>query len=396
MKPYELEIEWSSQLRRHMPDPRCQTMATIGIISLGLTAVSMGVSYSGALNPDQPDLASSSRELSNANAQLLPLRRGMESAAARGVPFTFTLPAGINGADYGFTAEDGGTMEQVLVGGQWVPFTGQTAEAGKQLPKRTVQSLGDGRYTVDFTGYGTADTQGELARQAAANSLALSQKYDSQFIDSALEQEKLADPEGFAARARMHELVKEQADQKPDRPVAELLNRQVGDQLKAGRGLDAFDKAALDKAVTESTGARGGAGEGADFERTLTTGYAGEQRAQNARRKALAFETSGATPEDVEYRRSQQTMANLSSMINGQTPQSQFASLSGAQRGPTPQVNGNPLPVMPGNTSAVAGAAASTRYGQQIAQPNQWMAGLSALLTGANAAGNAGWKPIGG
>jgi hypothetical protein len=194
----------------------------------------------------------------------------------------------------------------------------------------------------------------------------------------------------------MHELVKEQADQKPDRPVAELLNRQVGDQLKAGRGLDAFDKAALDKAVTESTGARGGAGEGADFERTLTTGYAGEQRAQNARRKALAFETSGATPEDVEYRRSQQTMANLSSMINGQTPQSQFASLSGAQRGPTPQVNGNPLPVMPGNTSAVAGAAASTRYGQQIAQPNQWMAGLSALLTGANAAGNAGWKPIGG
>jgi len=353
------------------------SMATIGIASLALTGISMAVSYSGALSPSQPNLSSSSRELSNTQAQLLPWLRGMEAAAAKGEDYTFALPPGIRASDL---------LSSPLFaqGGEFEGLQG--------IIMRTIQDgIGaNGKYTISFKGYGTADTQGKLATQNAQNALALSHKYDSQFIQSALEQEKLADPEGFAARQRMHELITEQADREPNHPVSDLLERQVGDQLKAGRGLDDFDKEALDRAVAQATGARGGAGEGANFEQPLTTGAMGEARATAARRKALAFAASGSTPEDIDYRRRQQDMANLSSEVNGVTPQSQFATLSGAQNGPTPQVNGNALPTMPGNTVAQAGANAVTGYNQAMAQPNQWMAGLSALLNTAGAAGQAG------
>ena len=142
--------------------------------------------------------------------------------------------------------------------------------------------------------------------------------------------------------------------------------------------------------MASATASRGGAGAGADFAQPLTTGFAGEERAAAGRRKALALAGSGATPEDLDYRRNQQVMANLSAAVNGVTPQSQFGSLSGAQQGPTPQVNGAPLPVMGGNTAAQAGGNALAGYNAALAQPNQWMAGLGALLNAAGTAGKAG------
>jgi len=350
---------------------------SMAIVSLGLTGISMGMSAAGVGQPNQPNLASSSRQLSNAKAQLLPWLRGMEAAAAKGEDYTFALPPGVKAAD--------------LLASPMFQRGGEFSGLREHIKSALASGIGsNGKYTVSFKGYGTADTQGKLAEQNAANSLALSKKYDSQFIDSALAQEKLADPESFAARQRMHELIGEQANREPNHPVSDLLDRQVGDQLKAGSGLDQFDRETLDRAVAEATGARGGGGQGADYAQPLTTGSAGNARAAAARRKALAFASSGATPEDIDYRRRQQDMANLSSEVNGVTPQSQFASLSGAQNGPTPQVNGQALPVMSGNTSAQAGANAVTGYNAAMSQPNQWMAGLSALINTAGAAGKAG------
>lgn len=363
------------------------SLALTGISSLALTGISMGMSAAGVGQPDQPNLASSSAALSDAKASLLPLLRGLEAAAAKGEDFTFTVPAGVSQKQ--FNKYFGEYLQQN-------PKSILNQPGAKEQAAAAIAKGAGGKYTVSFKGYGTADTQGKLAQQNAANALALSKKYDSQFIQSALEQEKLADPEGFAARERMHELIDEQSRNHPDQPVARMLYEQVGAQLKAGKGLDDFDKAALDRAVSESLGARGGGGDVADFSQPLTTGFAGESRAAAARRKALAFMTSGATPEDVEYRREQQDIANLASEISGQTPQSQFASLSGAQRGPTPQVNGAPLPTMSGGTVGQAAGAATTAYGNALAQPNQWMAGLSTLINAAGAAGKAGWKPVGG
>lgn len=369
------------------------SMAAIGITSLALTGISIGLNASGALSPDQPNLASSSAQLSNAKAQMLPFQREMEAAAAKGGDFTFKLPKGVKAKDYGFVENNSGQpIKQVKINGKWVPDTGQTdpGHGERELERRTIKSKGDGTYTVSFKGYGTADTQGKLAEQNAKNALALSKKYDSKFIDSALEQEKLADPEGVAARQRTHELITEQANQKPNHPVSDLLEKQVGEQLQAGAGLDRFDLEMLDRAVADATGARGGGGEGADYAQPLTTGYAGRARSAAGRRKALAFLSSGATPEDIDYRRNQQVMSNLASEVNGVTPQSQFASLSGAQNGPTPQVNGNPLPIMAGGTVGQAAGAAATGYKQAMSQPNQWMAGLSTIINAAGAAGKAG------
>lgn len=401
------------------------SMAAIGITSLALTGISMGMSAAGVGQPKQPDMGSSSKALSDTKAGLLPFQRGLEAAAKSGGDYKFTLPPGTSEAALGITTTGAGWYDESgrlvstnqnpsslnMLGrsqnkrtptGQAAASASTTAPALKWRAGTTtingvpVTKNSDGSYTVSFKGYGEADTQGKLAQQNAQTALELSKKYDSEFINSALEQEKLADPEGVAARGRMHELIGEQADNHPDQPVARMLDEQVGAQLRAGKGLDDFDKAALERAVSESLGSRGGGGEGADFSQPLTTGFAGEGRRAAGARKALAFMTSGATPEDVDYRREQQDIANLSAEINGQTPQSQFSSLSSAQRGPTPQVNGTQLPTMSGGTAARAVGNATTRYGAQLAQPNQWMAGLSTLINVAGAAGQAGWKPLGG
>ena len=156
------------------------SMVAVGISSLALTGISVGLSASGALNPNQPDLASSTRELSNAKAGILPLLRGLEAAAAKGESFSFTLPKGMKPAEW-MTVN----AAEFQPGGRLAGMKGIVSQALRGAnPGQSV--------TVDFTGYGTADTQGKLAEQNAQNALALSRKFDSRFIESALAQEKLA------------------------------------------------------------------------------------------------------------------------------------------------------------------------------------------------------------
>jgi len=232
----------------------------------------------------------------------------------------------------------------------------------------------------------------------AQNLLDLQDKYGAQFIEEALKQAELADPEGTAARRKLYELVQQQAGADPDRPVAALLDEQVGEQLAAGRGLDRVSAEILRDAVAQAQGARGGAPDGTRYDQPLTEGFAGDARLQAAQQKALGWLTSGATPEDVAYRREQQNMANLSDFTNNRTPQSQFASLSGAQRGPAPYVPGPGLPTQNPNTGpAVQNANLQSGLIQQQADASQadsWMAGLSTLLGGIKVAGQAGWQPF--
>jgi len=97
---------------------------------------------------------------------------------------------------------------------------------------------------------------------------------------------------------------------------------------------------------------------------------------------------SGTTPEDVKYRQDQQNLANLSAEINGQTPTSEFASLSNASRSANPTTNGAPLSTV-GNSLQTGGNAALTNYSQQMGQANNWLAGLSATVNASTAVGNA-------
>ena len=203
--------------------------------------------------------------------------------------------------------------------------------------------------------------------------------------------------ESVAARAEMNNLVRGQIDRPIEAPVADMLNQQVGDSMTAARQnrLTGMDQSRLDAAVAEAQGARGGAGPAADFAKPLTSGFAGEQRQQQATQGAMGFLSSGSSPEDIAYRRNQQNLANLSAEANRKTPQSQFSSLSGAQNGPTPIQTKAPLSVMPEGQAAGAQQAALSTWNTQMGQANStvdpWLVGL----TGAMQLGNTATSIVG-
>ncbi len=408
------------------------------IVTVVGAAASYGVSQ--ANKPNYPDSASSSAALSNVNAQLLPYRRALESLAAQGGKQTIYTPAHTETGQYlkvevgshwlnsnahnilsNFTEESlkkntglPGFGEVLGIGGseekeyKYVKYNPDDwKEGGKfygqKLPGKIVthtQKVKAGPKEYDFTGMGTADIQGFIADKLAAIQLDLSKKYDSQFIDEALKQQKLADPEGFAAREKMNELVQQQINDHPDRPVADLLDKNITDQLTAARlgRLDASSKENLDAGVEAAIAARGGAAnvpQGTNFEEPLTTGFAGEARDRAARQKSLAWLSSGATGEDTEYRREQQNLANLSALVNGRTPESQFGSLSGAQQGPTPFRTGQPLPTTPTGQAGAAQSEAVRAAGIASQQVSPWAAALGSTVNIASLLGSAGWTPGG-
>lgn len=331
------------------------SFAFVGV-TIGATLATGALSYglSAATQPNQPDLASSSKELSDTEAAMLPVKRQLEALAQQGRKGTITIPA-----------------------------------AGKN-PARSI--------TVDFTGIGSADVQSAVAQKMAKLGLDQAQKYDSQFIEQSLAQQKLADPESFAARDKMDALIQSQINRPMDQPVAELLQKQVGDELTAAQAgrLDPEMQAMLDQATEAALSQRGGdSGVAGDFAGALTTGSSGEARRAAALQKAQGWLASGATPEDTAYRREQQNIGNLSAEVTGQTPTSQFGAMSGAQQGPTPNNFGAALSQMPTNTTQTGANAAIAQANAQASQANPWLAGMSALLNVGSAAGKAGWKPFG-
>lgn len=252
---------------------------------------------------------------------------------------------------------------------------------------------------ADFTGYGTADVQGKVAQQNAQNVLDLQAKYGPQFIEEALKQQEQADPEGTAARKQSYALIQKMEAEHPDRPVAALLDSQVADQLHAGKNLDSVSDSVLKDAVAKAQAARGSSSSdpNLDFSAPLTTGLEGEARQMAAQQKATNWLASGQTPEDVEYRRRQAIEGDLGAFVNGRTPESQFPTLSGAQRGPAPFYQGTPLSGASSATGPAASNAAMSVWGQQLGynsnQANPWMAGLSTLLSGINTYTNASTVP---
>ncbi len=374
-------------------DPQNTGVATaIAAVGVAVAAASAGYAMSGAGNPKQPDLASSSAKLSNINAQMLPYRRMLEAAAQQGT--SVTLPGVYNYQQKDKNGNWKNISQQQYQEMSSVNIAALVAGGGQKPVLRRVP------LTVDFRGYGATEVQAKIAQQMAELQKNLSAKYDSQFIDQALEQEKLADPQSFAARQKMDDLIQKQITNEPDRPVATELDKQIGSQLTAARAghLDPAMKQALDSSVSSALSDRGGGAAGADFEQPLVTGAAGEQRKRDAAQKAISWLTSGATPEDVQYRREQQNLSNLSSQVNGRTPQSQFASLSGAQSGPTPFSPGQPLSTMPQNQNQGAMDAAIGGWGTQMrsagAQASPWTAAVSGTANIAQLLGAAGYKPL--
>ncbi len=389
-------------------------VGTVGAVG-GLASTAYGLA--GGNQPQYPNEAASSAEMAQTNAALLPLQRGMQAAATTGGQYTFSLPQGASPASLGIQTTGQGWYDangnlistdpnytsspeyrvQNLFGsflsGTGVPpvqpqLTWNPGSA--TINGMPITQNSDGSYTIDFNGYGTAQAEAQQAQQSAASQLALEQQYAPQFIAQALQEEQQADPESAAARQEMGNLVQQQQNAPLNEPVSTLLNQQIQDTLNAANNntLTSTDTSRLNAAINDALSSRGESGAtsatGAlDASQPLTTGFPGEQRQAQAAQSALGFLQSGSDPEDITYRRVQQNLANLAAEASGQTPSSQFSSLTGAQNGPAPMSTAPALPLMQdqGPQAQQIGLQNwQTQMENANQQVNPWMTGLTGLL----------------
>ncbi len=340
-------------------------------------ALAAGTAY--ATRPEFGDPGKTSRRVVMANLKALPDQRKVEAAARLGEEVTF---------DTGRKQRVKMPIAQALEEG-WI--TQAQHDNLLRHGRKNVKVKTTSEKTVDFAGYGDADIQGGIQRGLAEGQLELQQKYGEDFIREALKQQEMADPEGTAARKMLAEEINQMADQKRERPVADLLDEQIGSELGLGRGIDDDTRNAISSTISRRGGTTLSTG---DVESGMEEGLDADVRLQQRLAKALGYYGSGATPADVDYRTDQQNMANMASFLQGQTPQSQFKSLAGGQQGATPTPQAAPLPGVSPNLGRQGQAAALQNFQlgvQQTAnQVSPWFAGLGAIAKGAQVGAQAG------
>jgi len=345
------------------------SMAAIGASVAG-AAVAAGLAYATRPTFDQPNLAASGRRGVEADLRTLPGRRMLENAARLGTAVDYPTgrripiyPDGTHGTPSG----EGGALDLLAV---------------RYEPEMR---------HADFTGMGDADVASELARRSAELQLDLSRRYGDQFIDSARAQEEASDPLGTQARHLLYDEITKREEHRgeTDRPVAKELDAQILEDLKTGRGLDTDQSAAVQDVLNRrgGTGSIGADEAGGTLETGIATGLSGEARLQQRLQHAMSYLGSGATPEDVDYRERQQSLADMASFLSGQTPTAQFRNLSGGQQGAAPQIQGPALPGPNPNAATLGQAGAvqsfNDRVRAQASTVSPWFAGLSALTRGA-------------
>ena len=276
----------------------------------------------------------------------------------------------------------GGIQQDMLLS----PFNYLINAAAQMGQKVTV----DGK-TYDFTGVGQADTAKVVSEQMAQTLLDIQKEKSPAIIAQRLAELKAADPKGYAARQDLFDRIMAEATANPDRPLSTETNRLVQDELAKGAGFDD------DKQKQEVQGAVRGKqvqsgiyrGNTATSEEAKTVVGAGEALKSSRQQNALDLLQSGSTPEDIAYRKMQQTLGNLGSFVNGQTPTAQFGQVSAAASGPvkfgTSGINTNTFnPNAAGQGVSDMMSNFNTQTGYNNSQANPWLAGLT---TSANAVG---------
>lgn len=353
------------------------------LIGLAVSAASTGIG--AAVSPGAPQPASYGKAAAaetQADIDTLALRRQIEAASRLGTKGVASMKgAPIFGKYNPKDWEPGGKYygkPELLVNG-----------------KPNLTKDGTGRVWIgnqsngipyDFTGVGEIDSQADYAKQMAQVGIDLQKKYGVPFAEESARQLELADPEGAAARKLLFSEVKRIAEQQPERKLAKTLGSQVRQDLAAGTGLNSGETAALERTLMLRQ-ARGDA-QAADVGAMLTRGEAGAARLAGRQQKALGYQTSGVSPEDADYRKTQQDMSNMGAFLSGTTPTAQFQQLSGAQQGAAPMKAGAPLTNVGGNTGSGANFAQnqfSTQSALANNTANDWFGMLGLALKGAGA-----------
>lgn len=407
------------------------TIAEIAAIAGAATSIA-GTAYSATQSPTQPNGASSSRRVAMAQAAALPYQRGLSAAEQQGG----------QALRFGYTQSTASQQDKDQLGKQIASLQSQigrlqnpslpgaqSRQSNPPGPNETqIQSqvaalqnkigglqqrfnaIPDGGGTVylnkqgkvvdqtealaNFSGYGTADIEGQEAKQYAQLQQDLESKYGTQFATEAHNEAELADPLGTQARAKELDLINQGINNPPPiNPMATTLDQRMQDRLKAGSGLDSMSQEALDAAITNANADRGGNVSSGDVTQSLSTGVGGAARRQAGIQQALSYTASGVSPGDVEYRRQQQDLQNLGAFTAGRTPESEFSNLSGAGgAGAAPFYGGQSLPSLPANAGAGGPQYALNNYltgiRQSQTQANGWTSGISTLLSGIGTANN--------
>lgn len=237
---------------------------------------------------------------------------------------------------------------------------------------------------LDFTGLGNADQSAQMSDQMAQTLLDIQKNYGSGYIQQRLADLQQSDPAGFAARKQLFDQISQSATANPDRPLASDLQTQIQSSLASAGQLEPEAKSQVAQGVRARQVDRGiTLGNSAVNEEATAQVGAADQLRNEQQNTALSYLQSGTSPQDVQYRRIQQALSNLGAFANGQTPEAEFGSLSGAGNGAAPfnPVNySTPASINP--QSGQQGLSfANQLYGQQASnatnQANPWLAGLT-------------------
>lgn len=252
----------------------------------------------------------------------------------------------------------------------------------------------------DFTGLGTADNARVISDQMAQTLLDIQKNYGSDFVKQRLADLQRADPQGYAARKELFDKIladseKAAPNAKMSSDLQDLVNQQLanGGRLTTGPNSETEQ---VQQAVRGNQIASGiFLGNAPATQEATAVEQAGENKRSQVQGAASRYLAAGISPDDIQYRQIQQSLANLGAFISGQTPEAQFGSLSGAQNGAAPFTAPYQNPAHIDTNSALEGINnANQIYSGNVnwaqTQTNPWLAGLSTGASAINLASNAG------
>lgn len=272
------------------------------------------------------------------------------------------------------------------------PFTYAIDAAAKMGTRWTDPLTGQ---VYDFTGLGDAANQAAVSDQMAQTLLDIQRDYGAEYIKQRLADLKQSDPIGYAARKQLFDRILADAERNPDRPLAEATQDLIVQTLQRGGQLDARQRQQVQERVRGGQVARGiTLGNAPANEETQAIVGASDELKRQRQQQGLEFLSAGVSPEDVEYRRIQQALANLGAFVNQETPAAQFRQLSGAQQGAAPFTStGAPSTALDPNAAAQGINNAFLLYHQQLQQANPVLGALSTGVSTFNTMVNLGYNP---
>ncbi|HTA30710.1 MAG TPA: hypothetical protein VK731_09490 [Candidatus Cybelea sp.] len=253
----------------------------------------------------------------------------------------------------------------------------------------------------NFAGLSNADAANQVSAQTAQALLDIQNNYGPAYIKQRLADLQKSDPQGYAAYQELFNQIQQDATANPNRPMAANLQNQVQSMLANSGQLGPEATREVQNQVRAGQAENGITlgNEPAAQESSALVG-ASDQLQQAQQQQAENYLGSGISPQDVQYRRIQQSLSNLGAFENGVTPEAQFGQLSGAESQAAPQnpVNYTTPAAMNPGAAAASGLNFSTGlFGEQSQfasqQANPFLAGLTTATNTLSTANKLGYNP---